>query len=230
MSYLAVFDWNGTLIDDLEANLKGANAVLNMLGRSPLSVEQYQDTFTFPILHFYRANGVSADEYLAKHDILSRVFLDTYEKEVFSCELRPKTTELLEWLNVNGIDCIILSNHLRENVEQQLARFHIRHYFTAVSCNEIYDAAFIQRMNKAERLDNYMSDSGYVPSDCAIIGDSHEEPEIARHLGLTSVSILGGFLSENRIRKIDTDYIVADIEEMFEPLSQVWNIKYRKVS
>jgi phosphoglycolate phosphatase-like HAD superfamily hydrolase len=230
MKRLAVFDWNGTLFDDLDANLKGANAVFEILGRTPLTAAQYQQTFTFPILHFYTANNIPADEYLKRHDEAAKVFLETYEKAAEEHGLRPMALEFLQWLNDNEVDCMLLSNHLKENVGRQLARFHIRHLFSHISCNDIYDAAFIQRMNKRDRLQTAMEENGYSPEHAFIIGDSLEEPEIAGLLGLTSFSITGGSLNRERLLSSGTDYVIDHFSELFPIVGKMWELEYKKAS
>ncbi len=230
MKHLAIFDWNGTLFDDLEANLLGAGAVFQALGRAPLNAEQFQSTFTFPILHFYNANGISADEYLKNHDRLARIFLEVYENAALECKLRPQATELLQWLVDNAVECMLLTNHLRENVEQQLAKFHIRHFFSLVSCNEEYDATFVQKMNKHDRLKAILEKPEFKPEEAFIIGDSLEEPEIARRLGLTSISITGGSLSNERLTSCETDYVVNDFSQIFPLIGKMWQLDYQKAS
>jgi len=230
MKHLAVFDWNGTLFDDLDANIKGANAVFNFHGRDPLTIEQYQETFTFPILHFYTANGIHADEYLESHDETAKVYFETYEKAAQELGLRSMVIEFLQWLNDNGVDCMLLSNHLKENVEQQLARFHIRHYFSHISCNDIYDASFILKMNKCDRLRTHMEKHGYNARNAFIIGDTLEEPEIAELLGLTSFSITGGCLNRERLLSSGTDYVIDHFSELFPVVGKMWNLEYKKAS
>ena len=39
---LAIFDWNGTLMDDAQANLEGCNATMAAAGRPPITMERYR--------------------------------------------------------------------------------------------------------------------------------------------------------------------------------------------
>ncbi|NCC23188.1 MAG: HAD family hydrolase [Alphaproteobacteria bacterium] len=103
MKPLAVFDWNGTLFDDLEANLAGANAVVEMFGLPALTAEQYQDHFTFPILHFYVSLGIGTVEYLARHEEAAQRFLSVYEETALRCSLRDGAEDVLAWLNEHDV-------------------------------------------------------------------------------------------------------------------------------
>lgn len=222
MIKLAVFDWNGTLFDDLDANLVGANKALALFGHDAITTEDYQTRFTFPILHFYVNCGISTDDYLARHEEAADAFLETYEDEALNCSLREGTIDLLEWLQSEGVHCMILSNHLRENVEIQLRRFGIEHLFDGISCNTERDAAMISSLNKQDRLRAYIKDHDFDLSQSFIIGDSFEEPELARDFGMTGFNISGGCLSTERLAAKNPDYLVHNLYETREILQNMW--------
>lgn len=223
MTYLAVFDWNSTLFDDIEACLAGSNAAFEVLGVAPIDMDQYQRTATFPILHFYVANGVSPDDYLARHDEIASTFLVKYEEEALKYPLRDNVIELLQWMKGrDDIHTMILSNHLQENVEISLRRFGITAFFDSVSGNPSFDAATISSTNKLERLSAFMDDHGFTPDKAFIIGDSAEEPDLAHKLGLTSFSITGGVLNEERLRAANPTHLVHDFFAVEKIVKEMW--------
>lgn len=224
MKRLAVFDWNGTLFDDLEANVIGANQTLALFGAAPIDAATYQERFTFPILHFYVACGIPASDYLAQHEAAADAFLETYEREALNCRLREGTIELLQWLRENNVHCMILSNHLRENVELQLKRFGLTHLFDGISCNEQRDAAMISVLNKQERLRAYIEDHHFDLGQSFIIGDSFEEPELAKDFGMTGFNITGGCLATERLAAKNPHHIVDTLGEVRNILDGLWAI------
>src|SRR5450759_2508634 len=48
-----IFDWSGTLVDDLPAVLKASNFVLAQAGRPEMSLEQFRAEFSLPFTNFY---------------------------------------------------------------------------------------------------------------------------------------------------------------------------------
>ena len=53
-----VWDWNGTLLDDVEVCIETVNAMLRQRNLPTLeSVDQYQNVFTFPVIDYYRRVG-----------------------------------------------------------------------------------------------------------------------------------------------------------------------------
>ena len=49
-----VWDWNGTLLDDITAGVETLNDMLEKRGLQKLSVEEYKDVFGFPVVDFYK--------------------------------------------------------------------------------------------------------------------------------------------------------------------------------
>src|SRR5580698_5226308 len=48
-----IFDWSGTLVDDLPAVLKATNFVLSQAQRPELTLEQFRAEFCLPFTRFY---------------------------------------------------------------------------------------------------------------------------------------------------------------------------------
>lgn len=220
MKKLAVFDWNGTLIDDAEANWEGCNLCLSVFGKGPITFEQYRETMDFPVLHLYARNGIDPDTYLANFQTAASAFLDNYKKLAVTAPLRRGTTDLLDWLLDNGYDLMVLSNFLQAELEAQIADRHIMHYFKHVSGNLAFNEIEHSRTTKRERLERLMSENGYSPADALIVGDSLEEPEISRHFGMKAFSVTWGCIAPHRIKAAGTDYLIDELAEIAEILQK----------
>lgn len=220
---LAVFDWNGTLFDDAKSNFKAANECLKAFGRDPITIEHYRDTFDFPIIHFYERNGVNANDFLTDVDKSCDLFINTYEKNALKAPLRGGVVDLLEWLKDNNFEIIILSNHLSHLIQKQLERFEIWYYFDHVSGNTDQESV-ISKMNKEQRMMDFLAKSKIDASDSFIIGDSFEEPHIAQHIGMKSISITGGCISKERLLKAKADAMIDSLDEVPDILKGFWGI------
>lgn len=221
MTYLAVFDWNGTLFDDTPATLKATNACLRSFGKPEIDTHTMQETFSFPLIHFYERMGVTADEYLSRTDEESAVFLDCYEDAKKECRIMDGAIELLQWLNEKGVHSMILSNHIQTCLDVDVAELGITPYMKHVSGNHT-KATITQGLSKQIRIEAYMKEHGYTADKAFIIGDSHEEPELAKRLGLLGISIAGGLLSASRLEKYKADYIVQKLDEVRPILERHW--------
>lgn len=221
---LAVFDWNGTLFDDMEATHIATNACLNFFDIPEITLEEEQELFTFPLIHFYEKVGVDIDTYLKHSEEVGELFHNVYNTHKENCHLANGAIPLLDWLTNHGVNCKILSNHNQKTLNNDVSRFDIEGYFQTISGNA-NPATIITGMNKFERLKQFMAENNYSPEKTFIIGDSHEEPELARKMGIMCISITGGLLSPARIEKHKKDYVVDSLCEVPDILSKEWGLE-----
>jgi len=221
--HLAVFDWNATLFDDMAATHIATNECLAFFDIAPISLEQEQELFSFPLIHFYEKMGVSADEYLKHAAEVGDIFHLHYNKHKQDCTLKVGALDVLKWFKNEGVTLKILSNHVHETLEGDIARFGIEGYFDAVSGNK-NPATIIEGMNKFERLEAFLTQNGFSADKTFIIGDSHEEPELARKMDILGISITGGLLSPARIAKCKKDYVVDELTELPAILAREWGL------
>lgn len=223
MTYLAVFDWNGTLYDDTPATLKATNACLRSFDLPEIDLHTMQETFSFPLIHFYERMGVNVADYLERAEEEANIYLACYEVAKHECGIMAGTQKLLDWLNAHGVHCMILSNHLQVHLNADVDRLGIAPHMKFVSGNA-EKATITQGLSKQIRLEAYMKEHGFTPDKAFIIGDSHEEPELAKRLGLIGISISGGLLSAARLEKYKADYIIEKLEEVRPILQSRWNL------
>jgi len=220
---LIAWDWNGTLFDDMSATHIATNKSLDFFGIPPITIEEEQEIFTFPLIHFYEKMGVSVDKYLEHAEEVGNLFHDTYNAHKSTCGLGKDADKILDWLGGNNVTSMILSNHRQETLDYDVRDFKIDHHFETISGNESA-ATIISGLNKQQRLEDYIKANNLNPQDCMIIGDSHEEPEIAKHLNIMGISISGGLLSPSRLEKYKKDYVIDCLSELPDILIHEWNL------
>ena len=213
-----IFDWNGTLIDDADANLAGANATFRLAGVPELTMEAYREMMDFPLIHFYNRNGVDTDTYLTNVGSFGEAFFKEYQEKSEQSPLRAGAIETLDRLLDGGVTMMVLSNHLQEHLEEQMAARHVHHKFKHISGNTAFDKSQITKMNKLDRLKKIMEEHGYKPEESFIIGDSLEEPEIAHTLGMTGISVTWGCFSRKRLEASNTNHVIDEIEDLIRIL------------
>ena len=49
-----LFDFNGTIVDDLDLCLNLLNTMLSMCNHKKVSKEKYFEIFTFPVIEYYK--------------------------------------------------------------------------------------------------------------------------------------------------------------------------------
>ncbi|MCB1682301.1 MAG: HAD family hydrolase [Alphaproteobacteria bacterium] len=223
---LAVFDWNGTLIADTTMAWVASNACLEFYGKPPITLKKQRETFDFPVIHYYKRNGCDIDRVLATKEEANAIFQTRYEELAAQVRTRRGARELLEWLHGQDVSCIILSNYLTHKIEPQLRRLKIAHFFSHVSANNCDGTTILSATNKLERLSHFLVKRGYHPDHAFIIGDSMEEPDIGRKLGILSIGITGGCITEQRLRRARPDHTIHKLLEARDILCNKWGLRH----
>ncbi|UWU67808.1 HAD family hydrolase [Bradyrhizobium sp. NC92] len=204
-----VFDWNGTIIDDADALLQTTNIILGRLGRAAIDMQTFRDRFDVPLSVFYRNLGMSDSEIETVDSDSSAIFHDTYEPLADKAPLRNGARCILETARQQEISSIIVSNHIVDPLRTQLRRHGIDDCVAEVLAFESRATQF-KSMSKGERLRRYMQAYNLNPGSTFIIGDMPVETDIARDLGLISIAITGGCVSESRLQAAQPDYLIED--------------------
>ena len=89
-----IWDWNGTLLDDVETCVDVMNGMLERRGLAPLkSVECYRGIFTFPVREYYKKAGL--DPARESFEKLALEYISEYNRRALSCGLVPYAREIL---------------------------------------------------------------------------------------------------------------------------------------
>lgn len=212
MIKLAVFDWNGTLIADTQPIVEGVNKELEVLGRSPITVDIYRKYYDVPIANFLENIGVDPNVIKEKSKEASEAFHAYYEPRVARVRTRVGAREALGHLARKKIDMVILSNHTMEGIYLQLERLKLTHYFDTVLANDEKGAEYFS--GKLHRLQAHMQSHNIAPSEVIIIGDTVEEVRIARDLGIRVACITGGYNSTQRLKQAKPDSIIHKLTDL----------------
>lgn len=189
-----VWDWNGTLLNDVEAGVHTLNDMLGRRGLPLLSIQDYKDKFGFPVIDFYHKVGFDMDRE-SFHE-LSLDFVRTYDRYAGNVELNVKVREVLAGIQQAGGKQYVLSA-LREDLLQQMLRdFRIDSRFDQVcGSDNIYAAGKIERGQRM--LEAY----DIEPSETLMVGDTTHDAEVAQALGFDCLLYTGGHNSEDRLKE-----------------------------
>ncbi|MDL2282893.1 HAD family hydrolase [Odoribacter sp. OttesenSCG-928-G04] len=188
-----VWDWNGTLLDDLESGVLTLNHMLGRRGLAPISVDQYKEVFGFPVEHFYEKVGFDFTKE-SFHD-LSVDFVETYALYEERVALTGDVPEVLAKINEAGGTQYVLSA-LRENrLKEMLTDFDIIRHFTQVcGSDNIYAAGKIDRGR--QMVEAY----GIRPEETLMVGDTIHDAEVAEAIGFDCILYAGGHNSYERLK------------------------------
>ena len=114
-----VWDFNGTLLNDVDASFCAANALLRAHGLPQIpSLEAYRAAFGFPITDYYRRLGFDFEA--VSYDALAIEWVELYRRFSATATLYPEVPALTSTVQGNGMVQIILSATHIELLEEQL--------------------------------------------------------------------------------------------------------------
>lgn len=213
MIKLIAFDWNGTLLDDAHNQYGASQFVSKHFGKKSISFQQWQNIYIIPIIKIYLARGFTEKEFSENRTKISSLYHSYYEEQSGKIKARKGAKQLLESLKDHKIDSIIFSNHTLSGINKQLKRLGIKKYITEVLAHTEKDEAATEK-KKEVRLMNYVKAVRLKKSEVLIIGDTIEEVQIGRSLGIKTVAITGGFLNKKRLKAAKPDFIIHDLNDL----------------
>ena len=120
-----VWDWNGTLLDDLWLCLDAINSVLDSRGMNRVDEISYRKIFTFPVIDYYEQLGFNFKN--EKFPIVG--FLDYYRKYFEKCSLHKNASLVLRKNKMNGLSQSILSAGKESSLYSWVKSHNIENHF-----------------------------------------------------------------------------------------------------
>lgn len=189
-----IWDWNGTLLDDLDLCLEIINAMLADRELPGITREGYLDVFDFPVRDYYLQIGFDFNE--EPFESLSDEFITAYEKGRPDCKLMDGAYQILAHTASLGISQSILSASKGSYLKKAIVEYDIKEFFNAVQGLDNHHAA-----GKLDLAKEYMGSCRVAPNEILLVGDTTHDRIIAAEIGVHCVLIPNGHHSRQRLEK-----------------------------
>lgn len=187
-----IWDWNGTLLDDVCAALGSVNDMLEMRGMKPIDLVRYRECIGVPIRKFYeQVFDLEKEDY----NLIIKQYNEGYARRVLSSRLTDRVPETLGLFARAGARQIIVSSSHNDVVLNGVERFGIRGYF-----DEILGAGDYFAASKIDRARAYLEKNGAKSGEVLVIGDLEHDAEMAREIGADCVLLTSGHEMPERLR------------------------------
>lgn len=195
-----LFDWSGTLCNDLALTLDATNYVLAQYGHAPLSLEAFREEFQLPYPDYYarKTPGAPLEE-------LERHYRYAFDRSPIGVTILPHARTFLDFCRARGIRCLALTSMDPAAFEAQARALGLFSYFEAIHSGI---------RNKVEHIGSLMAQHGLLAADTAFIGDMEHDIHAARHAGITGIGVLTGYNSPARLAAAGPDLIVPDLDAL----------------
>ena len=190
-----IWDYNGTLLNDVQLCVDVMNSMLIPRGLSEITALKYKSVFDFPVKDYYAGLGFDFDkesfekvgtEFIVKYDELQRK----------KTKLHKDTEHVLQKISQSGISQSILSARKQVPLTEELEFFGIRKYFDKiVGLNDHYAAG------KLENGQKLVSELKLNPNEIALVGDTVHDCEVAVKTGISPLLVSHGHHTIERLQK-----------------------------
>ncbi|MBF0501711.1 MAG: HAD family hydrolase [Candidatus Riflebacteria bacterium] len=189
-----LWDWNGTLINDIEVCLEIINECLAKRSLPLLTRERYLDVFEFPVINYYRAIGFDLEK--EPFELVGQEFIDAYNRRMFECSLHTGTMQLLEKIRAHSMPQFILSALHQTSLKKVIGHFRLDAFFSDVRGLDNHNAH-----SKIELGKQLLTESVKSGARTVMIGDTLHDFDTASALGVDCVLVAGGHNSYERLKK-----------------------------
>ena len=195
-----IFDWSGTLVDDVPPVLRATNGIFTHFGKPEFTRESFLATFKLPFVEFYQEQlpGISMAD-------IEPLYVKHFGEGVQDVTVLPHAREFLDFCVKTKRRMFVLSSTKSAHFHEQATALGMDHYFEAVFA-EVWDKkAKIHEILETMRLD---------PAETAFVGDMVHDIETARHGGVASVAVLTGYDGPEKISAAEPDITARDLQHL----------------
>jgi len=199
-----IFDWSGTLVDDLPVVLDASNYVLTQAGRPAMTLDEFRAEFLLPFTLFYDKHVPDIP-----HSQLQEWFHGRFAEVQDSVRALPHASEFLKFCREQKIHTLLLSTVNRDyyDVQAQVTGFA-----------EYLQTPYLGVWDKRDKICEILRDNQLDPGETLFIGDMQHDIETAKHGGIQSCAVLTGYNTVDQLRSSDPDVIVEHLRELQEML------------
>lgn len=195
-----IWDFNGTIFDDIGASIKAVNTLLAERGLPTLeSKERYHEVFDFPIIDYYRRIGFDFDK--EPYEVVALLWVELYLENSKSSGLFEDVIPALDFFESQGVKQSVLSASELKMLTGQLK-----------------DLGIYDRFEEIMGIDNIYAESKLALASAwkerhagervMFIGDTTHDYETAKLLGADCYLVSAGHQPEYKLRTAGEDAMI----------------------
>jgi phosphoglycolate phosphatase-like HAD superfamily hydrolase/ADP-ribose pyrophosphatase YjhB (NUDIX family) len=201
-----IFDWSGTLVDDLPAVWKATNYVLTQAQLAEISLEEFRREFCLPFKKFY-------ERYVPNVPLpqLETWFHGYFRQSRDAVEALPHAREFLEFCRARGLRSFLLSAIVEEQYQAQAA---------VTGFGPFFERCYVGALDKRKMIHRILEENSLQTGETIFIGDMQHDIDTAKHGGIGSCAVLTGYNNLQQLRMSEPDLIVEHLGELLAVLRQ----------
>jgi phosphoglycolate phosphatase len=196
-----IWDWNGTLLDDVNGCVDVLNVMLARRGLSEVTRTYYKERFGFPVRPFYEELGFDvSDQAFAS---LSDEFISQYKGVLGGVALHEGALDV-----ICSLSELLESQLVVSAMEHTLLGSMLKQYGVLPHLLAHQGTRDLQAGSKVDVGMALVNALGMNPREVLLVGDTEHDCELAQAIGCACALHVGGHQSRERLQA--TGYDVVD--------------------
>ncbi len=201
-----IWDWNGTLLNDIELCISSINSLLRERNLSQINSKTYKEVFSFPVQEYYKALGFDFEK--EDFSIPAHQYINLYYAGFDSCSLQKYSVKVLTRFREMGIRQFVLSAMEHQMLVKTLELKGISHFFEGVA--GLRDHFAVSKIDAGKQL---IDDFGIDREKTWMIGDTTHDFEVAQQLGIKCILIADGHQTQERLIQTG-EIVISSLREL----------------
>lgn len=204
------WDWNGTLVDDVDTVVQVNNQVLARHGyAASTTAESYRRLFRFPVIEYYRDLGVTDEDFPAVASEWNASFCAAFSQ----VPLKKDVAETVRRFHEAGFRQVIISASQHDQLQTQVKQFPALEgmFEEVLGLNDHY------AVSKVQLALDYLARSGVNPADALFLGDTTHDAQVAAAIGCPCCLISGGHQQDAVLHTAGVP-VLASLTELYSAL------------
>ncbi len=200
-----IFDWSGTIADDLRQVWRATNVALVGCGGSAISLARFRREFCLPFRPFYRRHlpGVPQPK-------IDKFFFGDLVNVQPSIGLLPHASGFLRYCQRSGIRTYVVTTVKTPHFLEQARRLGVAPFLTA-TLSGVRD--------KRRAIRRFFRETKMKPRETLFVGDMSHDIETARVAGCHACAVLTGFNFRDELIAAQPDFLVKNLSDLRKQLN-----------
>lgn len=209
MYKLAIFDFDGTLVDSAPGIVDVMRDCVEEYKLAPTILDEWKNLVGVPLMRQMEIIFPDkSEEYWLEVATRYRAIYDSQAIEI--CPLFPHLISMLERLKREAIKITIASSKRRYLIQTVLDHHNLSHYFNLVVGAQ--DVA--NHKPHPESVFQTLEKMSVQAKDAVVIGDASYDLDMARNAGVDAIGVTTGIHTAEILARSEPKYIVRGLEEV----------------
>ncbi|CDL80536.1 HAD family hydrolase [Xenorhabdus szentirmaii] len=192
-----IWDWNGTLLNDVNVSVDATNLALAEIGIEPLTLEQYREYYCVPVQIFYK-QVIGREPSSSEWSIIGKTFNSHYRPGIQKARLADGVNQLLARRHQAGATQSLCSLMEHKDLLPMIDNHGISEFFTHIDGRNTP----LLTTGKSVQLADHIKKLNLPPEKSVVIGDATDDAVAALAAGTHVVLYTGGTHSRLSLEKI----------------------------